>query len=85
MGYNCAESRVTDVARKENGTMALSTERFGKIEPSLLPCRDRSWLAVSSPGAPLKIGVAAPSEQVARQRFDEAVKAWSDLWDNGNE
>jgi hypothetical protein len=60
--------------------MALSTERFGRIDPELLPCRDGAWLAVSPPGATLRIGVRAASEDAARQRFDEAVKAWSDLW-----
>jgi hypothetical protein len=64
--------------------MSLTTERFGRIEPSLLPCHDGSWLAVSSPGSPLKIGVAAPSEEAARRRFDEAVKAWSELWNDSN-
>ncbi len=65
--------------------MSLTTERFGRVEPSLLPCHDGTWLAVSAPGSHLMIGVVAPSEDAARRRFDEAVKAWNDLWSDGNQ
>jgi hypothetical protein len=65
--------------------MPMSTERFGRIEPRLLPCHNGTWLAVSAPGSPLRIGVAAPSEEAARQRFEEALQAWDNLWNDSNQ
>lgn len=61
--------------------MLVSEEWFSQVEPKLLRREDGGWLAVSPPGAPLPIGVAAWSVEDARNAFVRELKAWKALLD----
>lgn len=54
---------------------------FAQIEPTVLERGCGGWLAVSEPGAPLKIGVEGDTEQQARERFAVALAAWHRLFE----
>ena len=55
--------------------------RYDQIEPQLLRRLDGGWLAVSGPGAWIRIGVVADTEEEARQRFQQELAAWVKLRD----
>ena len=46
--------------------------------PTLVERSCGGWLAVSSPGATLKIGVTADTEEEARAAFDRSVRKWEE-------
>lgn len=49
------------------------------IPPRIIPRKCGGWLAVSGPGDSLQIGVTAPSEAEARERFwaaSEQLRGW---------
>lgn len=48
-----------------------------RIAPRLLERRCGGWLAASEAGAPLRIGVTAETEDLARIAFAQAVKEWN--------
>ena len=56
--------------------MIGSIERFSQIQPRLMRCDNGEWLAVSEVGAPLNIGVVAPTPDGARGRFARSLEAW---------
>jgi hypothetical protein len=47
--------------------------------PELLARQSGGWLAVTRPEDTLRIGVTAETEAEARDRFSEAVAAWTRL------
>ena len=62
--------------------MVMSTERFGRVEPRLVERACGGWLAVSEPGAFLRVGVEGRTADEARERFRLEVLAWAALWDD---
>lgn len=44
------------------------------IQPKLIAAVDGHWLAVAGPGAPARVGVLEPSKELARVRFNEALR-----------
>lgn len=43
------------------------------VVPTLIPTADGSWLAVSGPDSPVRVGALEETEELARSRFQEAV------------
>lgn len=64
--------------------MAFS-ERFGRIEAVLVERRGGGWLAVSAPGAVLRIGTEGESREEAEQQFEAAVARWTARADEHDE
>lgn len=58
--------------RSEGGTM----EKLFEPQPRMVRRRRGGWLALSPAGDSLKIGVVAPTEEQARERFEIATAAW---------
>lgn len=48
-------------------------------EPILTPRARGGWLAVSTPGAQLRLGVVGRDEQDARDVFAASVSRWAEL------
>lgn len=58
---------------------AESQARYDLIEPRLLRREGGGWLAISEPGAKLRIGVVADTADEARARFGRELAAWQSL------
>lgn len=54
-------------------------EWFSQVAPKLVRREDGGWLALSPPGAPLPLGVAAWTAEDARNAFAREVRAWEVL------
>jgi hypothetical protein len=61
--------------------MLTSTVRYYNIEPTLRRRENGGWLAISEPGAPLRIGVEGATADEARRRFVQALGEWVVLLD----
>jgi hypothetical protein len=57
--------------------MMAFSERFGRVEAVLVERQCGGWLAVSAPGAVLRIGVEGISKEDAGERFVAAVRRWT--------
>ena len=47
------------------------------VSPQLIARKCGGWLAVTPRGWPLSIGVEGETQELAQQRFDEALARWS--------
>lgn len=52
------------------------TAGYDRDTPRLLRKLDGGWLAVSGPGACIRIGVEANTAEEARERFKKELAAW---------
>lgn len=48
------------------------------VEPQMIPRQCGGWLALSPPGARLRIGVTATTEEAARAGFRQALARWAE-------
>jgi hypothetical protein len=65
--------------------MFAFSERFGRVEVVLIERRGGGWLAVSAPGANLRIGVEGESQEQAEQNFVDALARWTAVADEPKE
>jgi hypothetical protein len=59
--------------------MNLSVENSGEIAPDLIRRTRGGWLAVAPTGAFLSLGVTAPTEELAREKFRTVFKRWVEI------
>lgn len=62
--------------------MDLNQGGTGDVRPRLLPRECGGWLAVSPVWARFSLGVVAPTEQEAREKFDSVFKHWVSMLDD---
>lgn len=62
--------------------MKIARTEILEIVPFLMRVR-AGWLAVSEPGSPLRIGVQAETPEDARLQFQDSLRAWAELGDDG--
>jgi hypothetical protein len=59
--------------------MNLSVDNVGEIRPDLIRRTGGGWLAVAPTGAFLSLGVTAPTEELAREKFRSVFKRWVEI------
>jgi hypothetical protein len=59
--------------------MNLSVENANEISPDLIRRTRGGWLAVAPSGALLSVGVTAPTEELAREKFRSVFKRWVEI------
>lgn len=59
--------------------MVHGERRILETRPLLVQRAGGGWLAVSEPGSALRIGVAAQTEESARESFANALRQWARL------
>ena len=57
--------------------MMAFSDRFGRVPAQVIERAGGGWLAVSAPGAVLRIGVEGFTREEAEQRFAAAVARWT--------
>lgn len=63
--------------------MSAIIERITDIRPELIRRRSGGWLAVSPRGAGLCLGVTAPTEAEAREKFGFTFSRWLEIIRDG--
>ena len=61
--------------------MVAFSERFGRVEAVIVERREGEWLAVSAPGAIIRIGIEGNSREDAERKFVAAVARWTERAD----
>lgn len=59
--------------------MAVNSERIAEIRPDMIRRRCGGWLAVAPDGACFSMGVTAPTEEEAREKFGSAFGRWLEI------
>ena len=58
----------------------MTREAILAVVPRVVQCAyPNAWLAVSSDGSALRIGVLGRTEQLARENFSRALTEWAEL------
>lgn len=56
--------------------MAASTTGYDHPEPQLIRRQNGGWLAISGPGARVRVGVEGDTADEARQKYVAELAAW---------
>jgi len=60
-------------------SMSAVSERTSEVRPHLVRRRTGGWLAISPSGARFSLGVTAPTEQEAREKFGFTFYRWLEI------
>jgi hypothetical protein len=59
--------------------MSATVERLDRVEPHLIRRTCGGWLAITPKGSALSVGVTAPTEREAKEKFCYVLARWLEI------